>query len=413
MITINQPYIEKKDGHSFLVSHIIDEGQRIEEDVFYSVPEQYGNCLIEEVADAFAVGCLLPAVLYNQDIMVRGAMSERLYYNISNSVLYILSLIYKHKVTLKAEKLVNLNLEPKAVGCGCSLGVDSFAALLQHLKTPFGEKSTPSSYRITHLTYFNVGAMGYVDLAKAKASYDKDIQKVLSFAKEVGLPVVGLESNFSILYKDFDFDASGDLRNFSAALSLQKLFGKYLYGSSFPIADFKFDKGQTGYYESLLAPLLSTDNTEIIIANPNMSRIDKTRFIIDNPLTPKYLYVCWKELIANRWPNSEVARVKDEHLNCTRCDKCKRTLLAIDLMGKLPQFESIFDIPYWKKVKDAYVAKVIFFKDENAFYKDLYALMQEKRYRPNQNVRKEIFKLKLKQSFFVRGWAKVKQMIAK
>lgn len=412
MITINQPYIEKKNGQSFLVSHIVDEEQHIEKDVFYSVPEEYGNYLVEEVADAFVVGCLLPAVLYGQDIFVRGAVSEKLFYNISNSVLYILSLIYKNKVNIKAEKLVNLNLESKAVGCGCSLGVDSFAAMLQHLKTPFGQESTPSSYRITHLTYFNVGAMGYVDLAKAKASYDKDIQMVLSFAKEVGLPVLSLESNFSIFYKDFDFDASGDLRNFSAALSLQKLFGKYLYGSSFPIADFKFDKGQTGYYESLLAPLLSTDNTEIIIANPDMSRIDKTKFIIDNPLTQKYLYVCWKELISNKCPDSEVAKVKDNRLNCTRCDKCKRTLLAIDLMGKLSLFDDIFDIPYWKKTKDLYVAKVICFKDDNAFYKDLYNLMHEYNYKPTSKAKRELIKLKLKTNIMKAG-RKIKRAVFK
>jgi len=402
MIIINQPRIQKKEGQTFLISHIIDEKQHIEEDVFYSVPEEYEKYLTHEVADAFVVGCLLPAVLYNQDIVVKGSMSEKLYYNIFNSVLYILSLIYNNKVAIRAESLVDMKFESKAVGCGCSLGVDSFAAMLQHLKTPFGEESTPDSYQITHLTYFNVGAMGYVDLAKAKASYDKDIQMVLSFANEVGLPVVSLESNFSLLYKDFDFDASGDLRNFSAALSLQKLFGKYLYGSSFPIADFKFDRGQTGYYESLLAPLLSTESMELVIANPNMSRIDKTRFIIETPLAQKYLYVCWKELIANRWPDSEVARIKDNYLNCTRCDKCKRTLLAIDLMGKLSSYKEIFDLSHWEQVKDSYIAKVIYSKEDNAFYKDLFELLKEYNYKPNKKVKLELLKLRIKQSFIWR-----------
>ena len=414
MIKISQPKIERINGNYSLVSHIIDEKQLIETDVYYTVPEEYGEYLTYEVADTYVVGCLLPAVLYNQDIVVEGAMSERLYYNLSNSVLYILSLIYNNKIKIHVKKLVHTDFNGTGVGCGCSLGVDSFAAMLQHISSMEKEScNTPHSYRITHLTYFNVGAMGYVDLNKAKASYDKDIQMVLSFAKEVGLPVVRLESNFSVFYKDFDFDASGDLRNFSAALSLQKLFGKYLYGSSFPIADFKFDKGQTGYYESLLAPLISTESTEIVIANPDMSRIDKTKYILDNHLAQKYLYVCWKEIISNRWPDSEVARVKDLHLNCSRCDKCKRTLLAIDLLGKLTQFKDIFDIQYWEKTKDSYIAKVIIQKNDNAFYKDLYALMREVKYKRSGKVRRELLKQRIKRSFVWRAGNKIINMIKK
>ena len=253
--------------------------------------------------------------------------------------------------------------------------------------------------------------MGYVDLEKAKQSFNKDLKMVQSFANEVGLPVVCLESNFSIMYKDFDFDASGDLRNFSAVLALQKLFGKYLYGSSFPIGDFKFDKGQTGYYESLLAPLLSSESTEIVIANPDMNRIDKTKYILDNPLVQKYLYVCWKELIANRWPDSEVAKVKERHQNCSRCDKCKRTLLAIDLLGKLDEYEAIFDIPFWKTVKDRYIAKVISYKNDNAFYNDLCSLMHEVGYEPTQAVKKELRMIAIRKSFPYRAASKIKRIL--
>lgn len=382
MLRISVPRIKRDPDTVSMIAHIIDEGQGIEEDIFYATQPEYGASLSSEVADAFVVGCLLPAIFHGEDIVVEGPMSERLYYNLTNSVLYLFSHVLGKKIRITARELVNPDYRASGVGCGCSLGVDSFAAMLQHLPaSSLGSKeAVPDSYRITHLTCFNVGAMGYVDLQKARLSYEKDLERVLSFASEVGLPVVQLESNFSLLYKDFDFDASGDVRNFSAVLSLQKLFGKYLYGSSFPLVDFKYDKSQTGYFEGLLAPLLSTESTEIVIANPDMSRIDKTKAIVDNPLTQKYLYVCWKELIANRWPDSEIAKIKEQHLNCSRCDKCKRTLLAIDLLGQLPKYEKIFDLPYWESVKDAYIAKVVYQKERNAFYKDLYELMVAKKY---------------------------------
>lgn len=407
MIKIFQPYIKNVEDNSYLISRIIDERQGIDKEIFYKVENIYGQYLTNDVCDAFVVGCLLPAAKYNEDIVVEGAISERLSYNITNSILYILSFIYGNKVQLKVKEVINPCYNSKGVGCGCSLGVDSFAAMLQHLPTPPHIKANkaievPDAYKITHLTYFNVGAMGYVNLDKAKLSYEKDIQMVYSFAKEVNLPVVKLESNFSLLYNDFDFDASGDLRNFSAALSLQKLFGKYLYGSTFPMIDFKFDKGQTGYYESLLAPLISTNNTEIIIANPDMTRIDKTKYIINDYLAQRYLYVCWKELIANKWPNSEIAKIKDKYQNCTRCDKCKRTLLALELLCGIDGFENLFDIAYWNEIKHQYIAKVIYKRDDNAFYKDLYQLIKDKQYPIDASIKKELLKLKFKNSIIVR-----------
>jgi len=291
MIKISRLRIERHDDHVVLVSSIHDEYQNINKDIYYTTTLEYGKYLCHEVADAFVVGVLLPAARYEQDILVDGAVSDRLFYNVNNSVLYTLSFIWRKKrVRLYAKEIVDTRFEGDAVGCGCSLGIDSFAAMLLHMNNVELPK-----YNITHLTYFNVGAMGYANLEKAKASYNKDIELVKSFASKVNLPIVQLESNFSILYREFDFDQSGDIRNFSAALALQKLFGKYLYGSSYPIQDFRFEISQTGYYETLLAPLLSTNSCEIVIANPDLTRIEKTKIILDNEMAQQKLYVCWKE----------------------------------------------------------------------------------------------------------------------
>ena len=404
MIYIDKPHIELKDDLTYVVSHVKDESQQIEQDIFYSVPNEYGQFLTDDVADAFVVGALLPAALYNEDIYVDAPVSEKLYYNITNSVLFTLSFIYGNKIKLNVKELVRPDYHGEAVGCGCSLGVDSFAAMMRHLSP-----ECPESYRITHLTYFNVGAMGYVDLEKAEQSYQKDLQLVKAFASKINLPVVCLSSNFSLLYKDFDFDASGLYRNFSAALSLQKLFRRYLYGSSYTIRENGFSKSHSGYYEFLLAPWLSTENMEIVIANPDMTRVDKTRYIADNPLAQKSLYVCWKELIANRWPDSRIAKIKDEHLNCSRCDKCKRTMLALDLLGSLPLYHDVSDIPHWQIIKDRYIARVIAQKNINTFYAELYSLMDEVGYVPNRRVRKELFMLRY--PFLKKVYKTIKQVM--
>lgn len=392
MITIGKPYIEQIDNKIYLKSHIVDEGQHIEEDLYYMSDLEYGKYFSSEVADSFLIGLLQPAIKHGQSIKIDSLISERLAYNLP-TILYILSL-----GCCWNEDVSKINIDysgvycdynhPTAVGCGCSLGVDSFAAMKYHF-----DNSCTKNHRITHLTYFNVGAMGYVDLEKARVSYEKDLKMVLDFANEVHLPVVTLESNISKWHSDFDFNDSGHFRNMSAILSLQKLFKYYLYASSFSVSTLHFDHKYMGYYESLLFPLLSTINTEIIISNPGMSRIDKTKYIVDDKFTQKYLYVCWKEITANKFPNGRIAAIKDNYLNCTRCDKCLRTLLAIDLLGKLDDYYSIFDIDYYKKEKDSYIAKVLLNKEKSTFYVELQDLMKEVGYQPSKTVKKELYKL--------------------
>ena len=73
-------------------------------------------------------------------------------------------------ITIKANALIKRDFGGKGVGCGCSLGVDSLAAIKTHL-----EEDCPESFKLTHLTYFNAGAMGNKDLKKAKEAYEKDL----------------------------------------------------------------------------------------------------------------------------------------------------------------------------------------------------------------------------------------------
>lgn len=428
MITIGKPYIEIIDDKFFLKSHIVDECQGIEDDMYFMSDLEYGHYFCDDVADSFVIAMLQQAVKYGQDITVEAKVSERLLYNIENSLIYTIGLSWgtdtypdgtkKSNIKVITRGTCIMDYKPFAVGCGCSLGVDSFATLLQHMKPCDSydvhayRDAGMSSYDITHLTYFNVGAMGYTNLDKARLSYLKDLEMVRKFAEEQKLPVVCIESNISKWHQDFDFDESGHIRNYATILSMQKLFRRYLYASSFPLKDFQFTTGDSmGYWESLAMSLMSTENTELIVANPNMSRVDKTKYIIDNQLTQKYLYVCWKELIANKWPDSDVAKIKDLHLNCSRCDKCKRTLLAIDLLGKLDKYEEIFDIPYWKKTKDKYIINVLLNKDNNTFYHELCDLMDEVGYTPSEYVKKELKMIKIRKTLPYRAIMKIKRII--
>lgn len=406
MITIEKPFKEIIGDMVSLKARIHDEAQNIEDWLCYTTPIEYGEYLCDEICDAFVVAMLLPAVKTGQKIKVNAPISERLYHNIEHSVSTILQHVYVCdkrmakaaiikdpviEINGRGDQLVTINYKGKAVATGCSLGVDSLSSYITYTS-----KSCPLSYRLTHLTYFNAGAMGFHDAEKAKMAYDKDLKMVQDFSKEVGLPLVCVESNVSKWYnKLFSFGQCAVMINMSVVLSMQKLFGKYYFASTFPLWEFRYDSVVMEYYETLLLPLLSTESTELIVANPEMTRVAKEQNILEYPLTQKYLYVCWKEIRANENPDSIYAEIKDNYRNCTRCDKCLRTLLAIDVMGHLEEYKSIFDIEYYKKVKDTYIAKVIAGRDINPFYGELYSLLREHNYKISKKAKLLVLPIRL------------------
>ena len=74
--------------------------------------------------------------------------------------------------------------------------------------------------------------------------------------------------------------------------------------------------------------LWSSRHLEIKHGEASTTRIERVSAIADNPLAQQHLRVCWE----NRAPAG----------NCSRCEKCIRTMLELHIIGKLQNFE-VFD----------------------------------------------------------------------
>ncbi len=73
-------------------------------------------------------------------------------------------------------------------------------------------------------------------------------------------------------------------------------------------------------------PLWSNNQLVLVHQGTEASRIAKLEVIADHPLVMRHLRVCWKN----------VGRTS----NCCRCEKCIRTMLILDSLGKLTSFEA-------------------------------------------------------------------------
>ncbi len=379
MIIIDKPFIETIGDKTYLKSYIIDEFTGTHDFCYYFTGTKYGNYFTCEVADAFVLALLLPALQSNQDILVKAPVSEKLYYNLKHTVIYLLAKAFKYKeIDIKVEKTIVLETNSTGVGTGCSLGVDSFATMLSHTS-----QDCPESYKLTHLTFFNVGSHGEKDFGKVRESYLKDLIVIKDFANEIKLPLVSAESNLSIFYSNygFNFNQSHLIRNMSTVLSMQKLFKKYIYSSGFPVTWTHITDKDIAIMESILQPLLSTESTELIVGEAKLFRSEKTRLISEYELPRKHLYVCLKNLVINDKMNTVWFNHDTKFRNCGTCEKCLRTLITFDIIGKTNLYEDIFDIKKFNSLKKLYMAKIIGLKNKDFFCYDIYYFAKRNNYK--------------------------------
>lgn len=381
MISVGKPKIENRSDGCYLSAKYVDDDRHISTDIWFKTPKEWGDGLMSELADPFLLLAYLPAIKSGQDIRVAAPVSESLLFHLRTELLYLFTKIYCPesstyiKIDAEAANSAIITTRSKGVACGCSLGIDSLSAIKR-----FSSDDTLNGYKLTHLTYFNIGAFGD-NLVNAGMAYAKNYPMVSSFAKEKGLPLISLESNGNVIFEqDFEYEQTHTFRNASAVMALGKVIGRYYYASSYAIDNFRITSESVSYQDPYLLPLISTSYVEFISADADVPRTEKTRYIYTDELTKSYLYVCWKDIFSNENPEYGEYMESIPYLNCTRCDKCMRTAVTIDILGGVAAYSRIFDVPYYNSVKNGYIYKVITESDTNEMYRDIVSLMKKENY---------------------------------
>ena len=378
MIKIGAPYIEQDGELTYLKSAIENEGEKKNITLFYAVEKKYEQYLCHETADAFVLPMLLRAIVSGQDIEVDALLSEKLYHNLTNSVMYILWLskikaggrvaIKNNKDTkapqIRCKGISNQNFNGEAVGTGCSLGVDGYSVIKKYI---FENEMFPS-YKPTHLACFNVGAFGSYNTDETRQSFYDELKNLNNFAQKFDIPIVSIDTNVHEFYPERRFNWSVTFLNIGCVLSMQKLWRRYLFASGYSVKNFEFDFNDCCKSDSFLCPHLSTESVEVLSADMNLTRSDKVRNIMNDVVCKENLNVCLK---VQRINNGVMARNVSNYINCGRCEKCLRTMLQLDIYGVLDDYNDIFDMTSWKKLKPIFLSKILAYRKENIMYKDI------------------------------------------
>lgn len=328
------------------LSSVITLPDSEDQELWFDVPAEHAGALTTETCDGFVVALLPLAVMRGWNVRVLGSISSRLYYNINLGLSEVLRNILPdgQAITLTVKTLNRQNLGGSGVFTGFSAGVDSLATLLDHMSD-----RVPPEYRVTHLLLNNVGSHGQSedDLQVFRQRYDR----LLPHAKALGLPLISVNSNMDQVL-GLNFQLTHTMRNTAVALVLQKACGKFLYSSSGHYRETRVGPGKgTGYVDNITLPMLSTETTDCISTGSQYTRFEKTQMIAPMPLARKALDVCVEP------------RAAKSKINCSRCWKCLRTGLALEMIGALPAFSTVFDIESCCRLRNIYLLKVLTSKD--------------------------------------------------
>ena len=351
MIQIGKPRLESNGYHlTRLVSDIIVDGEK--RTVWAEVSNKYKDYLCYERCDAFVVGVLNYAMRHGHDIECEAPIGEDLYYQISVYLIEALckssKVLYKTKIFAEIDSSVLTSAG--AVGTGISCGVDSFHVLAMQSDTPL------KRHQLTHLAFNNVGSHGTGE--KARKLFAERKQLAEKFCQENKFELIELNSNLMDMIPQSHY-LSNTYSSCFAILALQKLYSIYYYASCQPFREFSLlnnERYDSSYYDLLTLDVFSTPNLRIYSEGANLSRLEKTRHVVEYIPSYKYLNVC-----------------NNTAENCGRCEKCTRTLLALEVLGRLDDYKEVFDILWYKTHKQKYITTLLIEKiSGNQVYKELY-----------------------------------------
>jgi hypothetical protein len=340
--------------------------------LWFEVDAEYRHWISESM-DAALTALLGAAMDVGEGIHLDGPTSARLLWNLQNTVIPVVTrqLPFLRPVPVTASEVRReCEREASAVLTGFSCGVDSFSALKDHLLSDV----FPVEDRVTHLLFSHVGHHGYGPEVNERA--ERRWQRIRAGAEDLGLPMVKVASNTPAFYSDdhdsrLNWAAILTVRNSAVPLFLQNGVRRFLHASSHAWSDIGvFPTRDMTKADPILLPALGTERTELCAVGTEHTRVEKTRRISDLDLARRYLDVC----------------IMDGDRNCSRCEKCLRTILTLDLLGTLDRFQDRFDLDEYRRNRDRFTAQVIT-ERENVFHTEIRELMKDVRFRPSLTAR--------------------------
>ena len=292
------------------------------------------------------------AMVTGSDISFEAPMSQQLYNGLTQKLIPLLMKDSDIKISLKgpvtSEKLQGEN----GIVCGMSCGVDSMYSLFCHTSD-----DTPKSKKLTHLMYCELNYL----FPRVTPPYDIDeifvgIKRIKTMLAE-NSRTVAQRHDLAFLHFDSNLDRdfyrggyiyTAMYRYLACVLAMEKLFSVYIISSSGHADSLEEISlfSPTQHYENMLCGCCGTEKLKYMISD-HETRIEKLKMIGNDPDFKDFANVCFD--------------YDEKTLNCGICYGCMKTIIPLDILGKLNGFEKVFDTKkYYSQRRDIYKRLILF-----------------------------------------------------
>lgn len=310
---IHEPEIRSGPDQTIISANIEFEksNSRFPEALWFRFPKTQRE-LVSDRCDGFLIAMLLLAMAYREDVLVRGAVSPRLlagaeeYQRVFN--LWFPNLFYPVQINCDSISPPDPVPVPASRVCAFSGGVDSFFSLMNHLD---GKRQYQN---FTHLLFMH----GFDIELGSEQPYRVLEQVYAHLSKSLGLRLLSGSTNF----QEFGTRREWGLFHGTAVIGAAHVLGRTTDRFYVP-ASHCYNHLVPWGTDPRIDYLLSSEALNIIHDGAAYTRVEKTKTIANWPLTFDNLRVC----------------IYGEGLNnCSRCEKCVRTMVTLDMSGVLENY---------------------------------------------------------------------------
>lgn len=339
-IEISNPRITKGDDGLLTISYPV-ASSIFPNNLTFKIDAKYES-FIDESLNCALVALVLPAMRSGSRLILNGNISEKLFNSCQGSLQSIVRLVLGYNpipIVLNGGFTDRVHVKDNLVVTGFSGGIDSYSILKDHYFQPGNWKSS-----INALVFNDVGANGTTN---ERDLFESRLHHAREGANAVGLPLIVIESNmddFYTIYDDLHFFKTHSFRNSAVAHLISNAVSNYLYAASRPYSEVEVGPSNTiGCVDPIALPLLSSENLYLQSEGGQYNRSEKIMAVVDLEVVQNNLHVCVDHQVDG---------------NCSVCQKCVRTLLIIDFLGRLEKFSKVFDLDKYFSVKNERLRRV-------------------------------------------------------
>ena len=295
------------------------KGDFANQTLYFTVPAEYIPYLSER-EDAFLIA-LLPYIMARSkensgiECICEAPISLRLFYQLIYHFVpcMVRNVEFYDKFHLTCTTANNSEHTGNvAIGTGVSGGVDSFYTLLQ------ARNEFTDSYKITHGLCWEAANRCDTELGKA------EFQSAERICNYFGIQPILMTSNIIPDFYECGHEAVVTFINTAFVFALSKLFQTYYISSSQTYENTNIDGAAMEEADLFCAYCFSTESTTFYITGATLERCEKTEYLTKDKFVMKNLYTCRNPVLRN-----------GKNCNCSRCSKDTRTMLDLEIIGKL------------------------------------------------------------------------------